>query len=160
MLIKIIGVGKIKEKFYREAIAEYQKRMTAYNKVEIVEVADEKAPETLSEKEIDQVKTAEGERILSKIKDDAFVVTLEINGKALDSIKFAKLIQDEMLDGFGRDMVFVIGGSNGLGANVLKRSNYRISFGKMTYPNQLMRVILMEQIYRAYRIINKEPYHK
>ncbi|WP_308749687.1 23S rRNA (pseudouridine(1915)-N(3))-methyltransferase RlmH [uncultured Anaerococcus sp.] len=160
MLIKIIGVGKIKEKFYREAIAEYQKRMTAYNKVEIVEVADEKAPETLSEKEIDQVKTAEGERILSKIKDDAFVVTLEINGKALDSIKFAKLIQDEMLDGFGRDMVFVIGGSNGLGANVLKRSNYRISFGKMTYPHQLMRVILMEQIYRAYRIINKEPYHK
>ena len=160
MLVKIIGVGKIKEKFYREAIAEYQKRMTAYNKVEIVEVADEKAPETLSEKEIDQVKTAEGERILSKIKDDAFVVTLEINGKALDSIKFAKLIQDEMLDGFGRDMVFVIGGSNGLGANVLKRSNYRISFGKMTYPHQLMRVILMEQIYRAYRIINKEPYHK
>ena len=160
MLIKIIGVGKIKEKFYREAIAEYQKRMTAYNKIEIVEVADEKAPETLSEKEIDQVKTAEGERILSKIKDDAFVVTLEINGKALDSIKFAKLIQDEMLDGFGRDMVFVIGGSNGLGANVLKRSNYRISFGKMTYPHQLMRVILMEQIYRAYRIINKEPYHK
>ena len=160
MLIKIIGVGKIKEKFYSEAIAEYQKRMTAYNKVEIVEVADEKAPETLSEKEIDQVKTAEGERILSKIKDDAFVVTLEINGKALDSIKFAKLIQDEMLDGFGRDMVFVIGGSNGLGANVLKRSNYRISFGKMTYPHQLMRVILMEQIYRAYRIINKEPYHK
>lgn len=160
MLIKIIGVGKIKEKFYREAIAEYQKRMTAYNKVEIVEVADEKAPESLSEKEIDQVKTAEGERILAKIKDDAFVVTLEINGKALDSIKFAKLIQDEMLDGFGRDMVFVIGGSNGLGENILKRSNYRISFGKMTYPHQLMRVILMEQIYRAYRIINKEPYHK
>lgn len=160
MLIKIIGVGKIKEKFYREAIAEYQKRMTAYNKVEIVEVADEKAPESLSEKEVDQVKTAEGERILAKIKDDAFVVTLEINGKALDSIKFAKLIQDEMLDGFGRDMVFVIGGSNGLGENILKRSNYRISFGKMTYPHQLMRVILMEQIYRAYRIINKEPYHK
>ena len=160
MLIKIIGVGKIKEKFYREAIAEYQKRMTAYNKVDIVEVADEKAPESLSEKEIDQVKIAEGERILAKIKDDAFVVTLEINGKALDSIKFAKLIQDEMLDGFGRDMVFVIGGSNGLGENILKRSNYRISFGKMTYPHQLMRVILMEQIYRAYRIINKEPYHK
>lgn len=160
MLIKIIGVGKIKEKFYREAIAEYQKRMSSYNKVEIVEVADEKAPETLSEKEIEQVKNAEGERILGKIKDDAFLVTLEINGKALDSIKFAKLIQDEMLDGFGRDMVFVIGGSNGLGDNVLARSNYRISFGKMTYPHQLMRVILMEQIYRAYRIINREPYHK
>lgn len=160
MLIKIIGVGKIKEKFYKDAIAEYEKRMTSYNKVEIIEVADEKAPETLSEKEIDQVKIAEGERILSKIKDDSFVVTLEIAGRDLDSIKFARLIQDEMLDGFGRDMVFVIGGSNGLGENVLKRSNYRLSFGKMTYPHQLMRVILMEQIYRAYRIINKEPYHK
>lgn len=160
MLIKLVTVGKIKEKFYKDALAEYQKRMTAYNKVEIIEVADEKAPETLSDKEVDQVKLAEGERILSKIKDDSFVVTLEINGKALDSIKFAGLIKDEMLDGFGRDMVFVIGGSNGLGDNVLARSNYRISFGKMTYPHQLMRVILMEQIYRAYRIINKEPYHK
>ena len=160
MLIKLVTVGKIKEKFYKDALAEYQKRMTAYNKVEIIEVSDEKAPETLSDKEVDQVKLAEGEKILSKIKDDSFVVTLEINGKALDSIKFAGLIQDEMLDGFGRDMVFVIGGSNGLGENILKRSNYRISFGKMTYPHQLMRVILMEQIYRAYRIINKEPYHK
>lgn len=160
MLIKIIGVGKIKEKFYKDAISEYEKRMTAYNKVEIIEVNDEKAPENLSDKEIDQVKSVEGERILAKIKDDSFVVTLEIAGKALDSVKFAQLIQDEMLDGFGRDMVFLIGGSNGLGSNVLKRSNYRLSFGKMTYPHQLMRVILMEQIYRAYRIINKEPYHK
>lgn len=160
MLIKIVAVGKIKEKFYREAIGEYEKRMKAYNKVEIVEVADKKAPESLSYKEVEMVKDSEGERILSKIKDDAFVVTLEIKGKDLDSIKFAKLIQDEMLDGCGRDMVFVIGGSNGLGDNVLKRSNYRLSFGKMTYPHQLMRVILMEQIYRAYRIINKEPYHK
>lgn len=160
MLIKVIAVGKVKEKFYRDAIAEYEKRMTSYNKVEIVEVADEKAPENLSDKEINQVKEAEGERILSKIKDDSYVVTLEINGKALDSIKFANLIQEEILDGFGRDLVFVIGGSNGLGEKVLKRSNYRLSFGKMTYPHQLMRVILMEQIYRAYRIINKEPYHK
>ena len=160
MLIKVVAVGKIKEKFYKDAIAEYEKRMKAYNKVEIVEVADEKAPETLSDKEIEMVKDSEGERILSKIKDDSFVVTLEIKGKDLDSIGFAKLIQKEMLDGFGRDLVFVIGGSNGLGENVLKRSNYKISFGKMTYPHQLMRVILMEQIYRAYRIINKEPYHK
>lgn len=160
MLIKVVAVGKIKEKFYREALGEYEKRMKAYNKVEIVEVADEKAPESLSDKEVEMVKDAEGERILSKIKDDSFVVTLEIKGKDLDSIKFAGLIQDEMLDGFGRDLVFVIGGSNGLGSKVLKRSNYRLSFGKMTYPHQLMRVILMEQIYRAYRIINKEPYHK
>ena len=160
MLIKIVTVGKIKENFYKAAISEYEKRMSSSNKVEIVEVPDEKAPENLSDKEIEQIKTAEGERILSKIKDDAFVVTLEIEGKALDSIKFADLIQNEMLDGFGRDLVFVIGGSNGLGTNILKRSNYRLSFGKMTYPHQLMRVILIEQIYRAYRIINKEPYHK
>lgn len=160
MLIKIVTVGKIKENFYKAAISEYEKRMSSYNKVEIVEVPDEKAPENLSDKEIDQIKTAEGERILGKIKDDAFVVTLEIDGKSLDSIKFAQLIQNEMLDGFGRDLVFVIGGSNGLGTNILKRSNYRLSFGKMTYPHQLMRIILIEQIYRAYRIINKEPYHK
>ncbi|WP_296112440.1 23S rRNA (pseudouridine(1915)-N(3))-methyltransferase RlmH [uncultured Anaerococcus sp.] len=160
MLIKLVTVGKIKEKFYKEAIAEYAKRMKSYNKVEIIEVADEKAPETLSRKEVAMVKDAEGERILGKIKDDSFVITLEIGGRALDSISFARLIQEEMLDGFGRDLVFVVGGSNGLGDNVLKRSNYRLSFGKMTYPHQLMRVILMEQVYRAYRIINKEPYHK
>lgn len=160
MIIKILAVGKIKEDFYRAAISEYTKRMKAYNKVEIIEVADEKAPETLSEKEIENIKEIEGDRILSKIKDDAFVVSLEIGGKSLDSIGFAKMIQGEMLDGFGRDLVFVIGGSNGLGANIQKRSNLQISFGKMTYPHQLMRVILIEQIYRAYRIINKEPYHK
>nr|WP_072537998.1 23S rRNA (pseudouridine(1915)-N(3))-methyltransferase RlmH [Anaerococcus mediterraneensis] len=160
MIIKILAVGKIKEDFYRAAIGEYTKRMKAYNKLEIIEVADEKAPETLSEIEIKTIKETEGDRLLSKIKDDAFVVSLEIDGKSLDSIGFAKMIQGEMLDGFGRDLVFVIGGSNGLGANIQKRSNLQISFGKMTYPHQLMRVILIEQIYRAYRIINKEPYHK
>ena len=160
MIIKILAVGKIKEDFYRAAIGEYTKRMKAYNKLEIIEVADEKAPETLSEIEIKTIKETEGDRLLSKIKDDAFVVSLEIDGKSLDSIGFAKMIQGEMLDGFGRDLVFVIGGSNGLGANIQKRSNLQISFGKMTYPHQLMRVILIEQIYRVYRIINKEPYHK
>lgn len=160
MLIKIVAVGKIKEKFYRQALDEYLKRMTVYNKLEIVEVPDQKAAENLSDKEIDLIKEKEGEKILAKIKEDSFVITLEIGGKALDSIEFAKLIQKEKIEGGGRDLVLVIGGSNGLGRNVLKRSNYRLSFGKMTYPHQLMRVILMEQIYRAYRIINKEPYHK
>ena len=160
MLIKIIAVGKIKEKFYQDALAEYLKRMKAYNKVEIVEVPDEKAPENLSEKEINQIKNKEGEKILAKIKEDSYVITLEIGGKALDSIAFAKLIQKEKIQGAGRDLVLVIGGSNGLGENILKRSNNRISFGKMTYPHQLMRVILMEQIYRAHRIISGEPYHK
>lgn len=160
MLIKIVAVGKIKEKFYQQALAEYLKRMKAYNKVEIVEVPDEKAPDKLSDKEVDQIKDKEGEKILAKIKEDSYVITLEIQGKALDSIEFARLIQKEKIEGAGRDLVFVIGGSNGLGANILKRSDKRISFGKMTYPHQLMRVILMEQIYRAHRIISGEPYHK
>ena len=160
MDIKIIAVGKIKEKFYKEAIEEYLKRMTSYNNIEIIEVADEMAAENLSEKELDQVKAKEGERILSKINTGDFVVSLEILGKQMDSIEFAKFIENEMQEGFGRNLVFVIGGSNGLSKEVSKRSNKKLSFGKMTYPHQLMRVILTEQIYRAYRIINGHPYHK
>lgn len=160
MLIKIVAVGKVKEAYLKDAIGEYEKRLRPYNKFEIVEVPDEKAPETLSAKEVEEVKEKEGEKILAKIKEDSFVVTLEIKGKMLTSEDFAQLIKDEMLDGFGRDLVFVIGGSNGLGQNVIKRSNKKISFGKMTYPHQLMRLILTEQVYRAFRIINNEPYHK
>ncbi|WP_282928642.1 23S rRNA (pseudouridine(1915)-N(3))-methyltransferase RlmH [Anaerococcus sp. Marseille-Q7828] len=160
MDIKIIAVGKIKEKFYKDAIDEYLKRMQTYNKVEIIEVADEMAAENLSEKELEQVKEKEGERILGKISKEDYVVSLEILGKQMDSIEFAKFIEDEMAEGFGRNLVFVIGGSNGLAKEVSQRSNKKLSFGKMTYPHQLMRVILTEQIYRAYRIINGHPYHK
>ena len=160
MDIKIIAVGKIKEKFYKDAIDEYLKRMQAYNKVEIIEVADEMAAETLSEKELEQVKEREGERILGKISKEDYVVSLEILGKQIDSIEFAKFIENEMAEGFGRNLVFIIGGSNGLAKEVSQRSNKKLSFGKMTYPHQLMRVILTEQIYRAYRIINGHPYHK
>lgn len=160
MNIKIVAVGKIKEKFYKDALAEYLKRMGAYNSIEVIEVADEMAPENLSDKELEEVKDKEADRILSKIKDDAFVVSLEILGKEMTSESFAGFIEDEMLDGFGRDLVFVIGGSNGLSSRVSQRSNKKLSFGKMTYPHQLMRVILAEQIYRAYRIINNHPYHK
>ena len=160
MDIKIIVVGKIKEKFYKDAIDEYLKRMQAYNKVEIIEVADEMAAENLSEKELEQVKEKEGERILGKISKEDYVVSLEILGKQIDSIEFAKFIENEMAEGFGRNLVFVIGGSNGLAKEVSQRSNKKLSFGKMTYPHQLMRVILTEQIYRAYRIINGHPYHK
>lgn len=160
MDIKIIAVGKIKEKFYKEAIDEYLKRMQAYNKLEIIEVADEMAAETLSEKELEQVKEKEGERILGKISKEDYVVSLEILGKQMDSIEFAKFIENEMAEGFGRNLVFIIGGSNGLAKEVSQRSNKKLSFGKMTYPHQLMRVILTEQIYRAYRIINRHPYHK
>lgn len=160
MDIKIIAVGKIKEKFYKDAIDEYLKRMQAYNKLEIIEVADEMAAETLSEKELEQVKEREGERILGKISKEDYVVSLEILGKQMDSIEFAKFIENEMAEGFGRNLVFIIGGSNGLAKEVSQRSNKKLSFGKMTYPHQLMRVILTEQIYRAYRIINGHPYHK
>ena len=160
MDIKIIAVGKIKEKFYKEAIDEYLKRMQAYNKLEIIEVADEMAAETLSEKELEQVKEKEGERILGKISKEDYVVSLEILGKQMDSIDFAKFIENEMAEGFGRNLVFIIGGSNGLAKEVSQRKKKKLSFGKMTYPHQLMRVILTEQIYRAYRIINGHPYHK
>ena len=160
MDIKIIAVGKIKEKFYKDAIDEYLKRMQAYNKVEIIEVADEMAAENLSEKELEQVKEKEGERILGKLSKEDYVVSLEILGKQIDSIEFAKFIENEMAEGFGRNLVFIIGGSNGLAKEVSQRSNKKLSFGKMTYPHQLMRVILTEQIYRAYRIINGHPYHK
>ncbi len=160
MNIKIIAVGKIKEKFYKEAIAEYAKRMGPYNSIEIIEVPDEMAPENLSDKEIEQIKDKEGEKILAKITDTDYVVSLEILGKQLTSEQFASFIQTEMAEGFGRDMVYIIGGSNGLSAEVSKRANYKLSFSKMTFPHQLMRVVLMEQIYRAFRIINGHPYHK
>ncbi|MFO3716581.1 23S rRNA (pseudouridine(1915)-N(3))-methyltransferase RlmH [Anaerococcus cruorum] len=160
MDIKIIAVGKIKEKFYKEAINEYLKRMQAYNKIEIIEVPDEQAPENLSDKEIEQVKEKEGERILGKIEDSDYVVSLEILGKQVDSVEFAKFIENEMQEGFGRNLVFVIGGSNGLSKEVSNRSNYKLSFSKMTFPHQLMRVVLIEQIYRGFRIINGHPYHK
>lgn len=160
MDIKIIAVGKIKEKFYKQAIDEYLKRMQTYNKIEIIEVADEQAPENLSDKEIEQVKEKEGEKILSKIQDSDYVVTLEIKGKQKDSVEFADFIENEMQEGFGRNLVFVIGGSNGLSKEVSQRSNYKLSFSKMTFPHQLMRVVLIEQIYRGFRIINGHPYHK
>ena len=134
--------------------------MGSYNKIEIIEVPDEQAPENLSEKEIEQVKEKEGEKILSKIDDSDYVISLEILGKQMTSEKFAEFIQNEMLEGFGRNMVFVIGGSNGLAKEVSNRSNYKLSFSKMTFPHQLMRVVLLEQIYRAFRIINGHPYHK
>lgn len=160
MKIKIIGVGKIKEKFFKAAIDEYLKRMKAYNDVEIMEVNDEPAAENLSQKEIEKIKEIEGERILAKINDDDYLISLEILGKQMASEGFAEFIQNEMLEGFGRNLVFVIGGSNGLSKAVSNRANYKLSFSKMTFPHQLMRVILLEQIYRAFRIINNHPYHK
>lgn len=160
MNIEVIAVGKIKEKYLRDALAEYEKRLRPYAKLKITELADEKAPENLSEKDLEMVKEKEGQRILEKIKDDAFVVTLEILGRQMSSEDFAEFFQREMLEGFGRDLVFVIGGSNGLSKYVMFRSDLALSFSEMTFPHQLMRVILLEQIYRAMKIIANEPYHK
>lgn len=159
MKITIVTVGKIKEKYLRDAIAEYTKRLSKYCKLDIVEVADEKTPDNASVAVEDGIRQKEGERILKNIPDDAFVITLEIEGKMLDSVEFSKKIEQLGIQGKSH-ICFVIGGSIGLGAEVLKRSNYALSFSKMTFPHQLMRVILLEQVYRAYRIQMKEPYHK
>ena len=159
MKITVITVGKIKEKYLRDAIAEYAKRLSRYCKLEIVEVADEKTPDQASETVEEQIRDKEGERILKYIRDDMYVITLEIGGKMLSSEELADKVN--MLGIQGQSSVaFVIGGSIGLGREVLKRSDYALSFSKMTFPHQLMRVILLEQVYRSYRIINGEPYHK
>ena len=159
MRISIICVGKIKEKFYRDAIDEYVKRLGKYCKPEIIEVADEKTPDKASAAEEEQIKAKEAERILSKIKDDAYVCTLEILGKKYTSEGFAQMLEKSALSGKSH-IAFVIGGSLGLHSSVTKRSDLAVSFSDMTFPHQLMRVILCEQIYRAYRIISGEPYHK
>jgi len=159
MKITLITVGKIKEKYFTDAIAEYTKRLTKYCQLKQIEVADEKAPETLSGKEMEQIKDKEGARILEKIKDNQYVISLEINGTQLTSEGLS-----EKLDGLGvsgqSDLVFIIGGSLGLSEAIIKRSNFALSFSKMTFPHQLMKVVLLEQIYRAYRISKGEPYHK
>ena len=159
MNIKIITVGKLKEKYLVQGINEYVKRLGAYAKMELIEVPDEKAPENLSEAEMLQVKEKEGQRILSKIKDQEYVYALAIEGKNPSSEELAKQIDQLGIQGKSQ-IVFVIGGSLGLSTEVMKRSNAQISFGKMTFPHQLMKLILVEQIYRAFRINKNEPYHK
>ena len=159
MNITIITVGKLKEKYLKQGIDEYLKRLTAYAKVEIIELPDEKAPETLSDVEMLQIKDKEGERILSKINPDAHVIALAIEGKMKTSEELADTI--DTLGTYGKSKItFIIGGSLGLSQGVMKRADEALSFSKMTFPHQLMRLILVEQIYRAYRIIRGEPYHK
>lgn len=159
MRITIITVGKIKEKYLRDAISEYSKRLSKYCKMEIIEVADEKTPENASGTMNETIKAKEAERILKYLKEDAYIITLEIQGKQLTSEELADKIEKLGIQGTSH-LIFVIGGSLGLGKEVLEKSNYALSFSKMTFPHQLMRVILLEQIYRSYRIIKKEPYHK
>ena len=158
MKIRIICVGKLKERFYREAAEEYLKRLSRYADVSVVELSDEKTPERASEKEREQILRKEGERILERIRDDEKVIALAIDGKKYSSEGFSSLISD--IRDESRDLAFVIGGSLGLWDQVMKRSDMGLSFSDMTFPHQLMRVILLEQVYRAFRIMNNEPYHK
>ena len=159
MKITIVCVGKIKEKFYRDALAEYTKRLSRYCSLSITEVADEKTKEQASDVECAIIKDREGERILKSIREDGYVNALAIDGKNLDSVELSKKIENLALTGKS-NLYFVIGGSLGLSDEVMKRADYKLSFSRMTFPHQLMRVILLEQIYRSYRIINHEPYHK
>ncbi len=159
MKITLVSVGKLKEKYLKQGIQEYMKRLGAYAKVDIVEVADEKAPENMSDAEMLEVKRKEGERILSHISQDTYVITLEINGKMLSSEKLAAKMDE--LATYGKSKIaFVIGGSLGISDEVQKRSDLALSFSKMTFPHQVMRLVLLEQVYRAYRINRGEPYHK
>lgn len=159
MRISIVCVGKIKEKYLKLGIDEFSKRLSKYCKLEVIELDDEKAPENLSDKEMLMIKDKEGKKILSKIKDNAHVIALAIDGKNLSSEELADTIDNLGVRGTSH-IVFVIGGSLGLSDEILRRANYKLSFSKMTFPHQLMRLILLEQIYRAYRINNGEPYHK
>lgn len=148
-MIKIICVGKIKEKYFIDAIKEYQKRLSKYTKLEIIELPDYNY-------DIKKTLDTEGKNILSKIKEKDFVVTMEINGNNLSSEEFSSFIDKNL----SSNITFIIGGSNGLSSDVLKRSDYRLSFSSLTFPHQLFRIILLEQIYRSFKIINNESYHK
>ncbi len=159
MKITILAVGKCKEKYWLDAIAEYRKRLGRYAEVEILEVADEKTPDGASEKEELQIKEREGERLLRRLRDDAPVIALAIDGEAMDSEELSRRIEARMTGGASH-LQFVIGGSLGLSEAVLKRADKKLSFSRMTFPHQLMRVILLEQIYRSFKISRGEPYHK
>lgn len=159
MKITILCVGKVKEKFYRDAIKEFEKRLSRYCKLQIIEVEDEKTPENASASLNEIIKEKEAERILKHIRPEMYVICLAIDGENPDSVALSKKINSLMNTGKS-DICFVIGGSLGLAENITKRSDYNLSFSKMTFPHQLMRVILLEQIYRSFRIMNNEPYHK
>lgn len=159
MNITILAIGKLKEKYWRDAIAEYSKRLGRYCSLKITELKESPLPANPSPADEEAVKRAEGEDILSKIKPSDYVITLEINGKGLSSTDLASKIEGLALDGKS-DIIFVIGGSLGLSTEVSKRSNFKLSFSSMTFPHQMMRVILLEQIYRSFKIIRHEAYHK
>ena len=159
MKLRIICVGRLKEKFYEDAVNEFKKRLSRYAETEIVELPDEKAPEKLSAAELEQVKLAEGRRILARLTESDTVIALDIAGKQLSSTELAERLSSYMLGGKSR-LAFIIGGSNGLSSEVLERAELRLSFSKMTFSHQIFRVMLLEQLYRAFKINAGEPYHK
>lgn len=159
MKVTILCVGKIKERYFSDAIDEYSKRLTKYVKLDIIQVMDEQTIDKASLAQEDAIRKKEADRILAKLPSDAYVITLEINGKMLDSVALSEKLEQLAVSGTSH-IVFIIGGSLGLHESVCKRADYALSFSKMTFPHQLMRVILLEQIYRAYRIAKNEPYHK
>ena len=159
MNISIIAVGKLKEKYLKDAIDEYSKRLTRYCKLHIIMVQDEKAPENASHKDEEGIKEKEGDAILKQVKDNMYIVALDLKGKMLSSEELSGFISDLGING-DSNLAFIIGGSLGLPEKVLNRADYKLCFSKMTFPHQLMRVILLEQIYRGFRIIHGEPYHK
>ena len=159
MKIKIVTVGKLKEKYLRDGIAEYSKRLSRFANLEMIELADEKTPDRASDSENQKILELEGTRILSKIGERDFVIVLAIEGKTLSSEEFSKQLEQAPINGFST-LTFVIGGSLGLSPQVKKRANLSISFGRLTLPHQLMRLVLVEQIYRAFTIQQGSPYHK
>lgn len=159
MKIKLISVGKLKEKYLVDGVKEYVKRLGAYTKVEVYEVSDEKIPNNPSLADEILVKTKEGKKVLDKVKQDDYMILLDVQGKKLDSVKFSKHIEKLMIDGKS-SIAFVIGGSLGHCQEVYDRADYSLSFSDMTFPHQLMKLMLVEQIYRAFKIINNETYHK
>lgn len=159
MEIKILSVGKIKEKYLTEGIREYSKRLSRYGKLTFIQAADEKTPDHASEAQNEQIRNIEGARLLKHIREQDYVIALAIQGEMLDSVELSKKIERLGIEGKS-SIVFVIGGSLGLGRDVLSRADYKLSFSKMTFPHQLMQLILLEQIYRSFRIISHEPYHK
>ena len=159
MNIQILCVGKIKEKYWLAAIGEYSKRLSRYCKLSILEVPDEKTPDRASKALEEEIRKTEGDRLLGLIKKDAYIIALAIDGNELDSVGLSEKISKIAVDGNGT-IQLIIGGSLGLSEEVLRAADYKLSFSKMTFPHQLMRVILLEQLYRSYRILNHEPYHK
>lgn len=159
MNITLVTVGKIKERYFRDAVAEYQKRLSRYCKLDLIEVADEKTPDRASEAEENLIKQKEAERVLKYVRENAYCIALATDGKKYDSVALSRHLEGLALSGKS-SLVFVIGGSLGLHEEVLKRADETLSFSDMTFPHQLMRVILLEQLYRCFRIRNHEPYHK